>query len=544
MAKSYKNVYTIFEKAKRGELGTKSDQPSLFSNIRYNIRNEVVKPYLHYIDESALQKSVRKHVLDSKNYRELVQIAASKNKKLKSPDDLFKQVNDIYSKFPKEIINDVFNMYNKSIQDMDFEKRSDKNKFRFKMLEKANNPITKVMTQSSHLKSMVFSRNFIQSYIMQLAMLEQEDKAAFDEIMKQLSQKGGDGDDQKDGKGQPQQGSGEGAPDSDDNAETTDTSDTGQNPGQGGSSKGQNNTNTPEQILEKMMNSAAGKEIHEKAMEQAKQTAQMIDNIMSEDQQDKAWEDIGDKYDKNSEAAMHKTDIKFLEKIEAELQKVSFSMSSVKNKIKTLLDKSVSYFSSRETPVYESIFDADSMDGVMDFELLHPALRKCCIEDVMVKESKKIGKIDIYCDMSGSMSSGCGSRDKNGNRISKSTFAKAFAYKMKELNMLNNVYSFQTSVKFEGTELYNILAMSDGGSTNIDSVIRSIEKNGRNAIIITDAEDHCQTYSDKAYFIGVEGAQFDYFEPRILNQYYQGNQMCVFDGKSVFNINESGRVIN
>jgi hypothetical protein len=560
MAKAYKNVYTIFEKVKKGEL--ESNSPRLFEKIQYNLRNEVIKPHLHYIDEKALRKSVSKHIYDGANHSKIVSIAQQMNKKLPAPQELQKQMHDIYEKFPKEIINDVFNMFYHNVENMEFEQRTAQNKFRYKVIEKSNNPVLKVMSNNSHLKSMIFSRSFIQYYMMMLAMLEQEDKQSFDDLMNQLKQQAGG--EKGDGNSSSQQNnSGDGSENQNDNQNDKDSenqddqdqkndADNGnsgndnssQNKQSGKGSSSESLQNHLESLLKKFEDSKVNNKILDEVMNNAKQTVNMLDQIMSAEEMEKAWEAISESNSKNTDKALARTDINTLNKIEQELQKINVNMSNVKSKIKDLLDKSVSYFSAKDTPVYENIFDAESMHGLMDYELLHPKLRKVFMEDIMVKDTKKIGKIDIYVDLSGSMSSSSGVRDEHGYMISKKLFAKSFAYKMKQLNMLNHVFSFENHVTYEGTEIIDIVSMNGSGGTDLNRVIEKIEQNKRNAIIITDAEDRCHRYSPYAYFIGVQGSDFSYFSTKTLEEYHLNNQLCVFDGTRVYNVNQSGYVIN
>ena len=132
----------------------------------------------------------------------------------------------------------------------------------------------------------------------------------------------------------------------------------------------------------------------------------------------------------------------YIKTVAQELKKVKMSMGSLKEKIKKLLDKSVSYFSAKDNTYFEDILNADDISGLQDYELLHPKLRKIMLEDILIKEVKKVGKIDIYIDISGSMSSSCGVADNQGRYISKIDFAKSFAMKLEEMNMLNDVYLF------------------------------------------------------------------------------------------------------
>jgi hypothetical protein len=218
-------------------------------------------------------------------------------------------------------------------------------------------------------------------------------------------------------------------------------------------------------------------------------------------------------------------------------------MGSLKEKIKKLLDKSVSYFSARQEVEYEDLLNSDNIAGLEEYVLLHPKLRKIFVEDVQVKNTKSVGKIDLYIDISGSMSSGCGVEDTDGNYISRIDFCKSFAAKLIELDMLNNIYLFDNKVKKYKTDLISVSMIDCGGGTTINAAVRSIETNGVNALILTDAEDGCNIYSEKAFFIGLKGANFSHFNTETIAQYSNRDQVVIFNGKTISKVNEEGYVV-
>jgi hypothetical protein len=82
------------------------------------------------------------------------------------------------------------------------------------------------------------------------------------------------------------------------------------------------------------------------------------------------------------------------------------------------------------------------------------------------------------------------------------------------------------------------------GGTNIDVAVNSIVKNDMNALIITDAEDRCHVYSEKAFFIGVEGSRFNHFNTETIEKYSQRNQVVVFNGTKISKVGLDGYVIS
>jgi hypothetical protein len=115
--------------------------------------------------------------------------------------------------------------------------------------------------------------------------------------------------------------------------------------------------------------------------------------------------------------------------------------------------------------------------------------------------------------------------------------------KLKEMDMLNDVYLFDTRVKKYRNDMISISMIDCGGGTTINEAVRSIVRNDINALVITDAEDHCSIYSDKAFFIGVEGSRFNGFNHDVIEQYSNKNQVVVFDGNRIQKVNSQGLTV-
>ena len=162
----------------------------------------------------------------------------------------------------------------------------------------------------------------------------------------------------------------------------------------------------------------------------------------------------------------------------------------------------------------------------------------------MIKDSRSIGKINIYIDISGSMSDTCGVGAADGTKLDKLDFCKAFALKMQDLGMLNKIYTFNNHVKELKTDVFSIANLSTCGGTSINTVVEHIKRHDDNALVITDAEDGCHSYSEKAFFIGVKGANFNHFDKKTIQKYSESGQVVVFDGNRIFNVNTKGGITN
>lgn len=498
--KQYKNVYTILEKVKKGEIQGnhyKSQDGGLFGKLNFYKKADLVKPYIHYIDEDKIKHIVERDINSIESVKEYYgrfakSSAFGKIQEDQKPDlqKFHQKLRENYDKFPKHLKYDIQKMYYHKIDKLEFEQRTDNNRTRYKFLEKANNPVGKIMSEGSNLKSAVFTKQMMLYYMMQMTMMEYIDPDAHQQMQNGLG----------------------GGPDSEFNNDDVD------------------------QAMDKMMNNQLSKNMLDKAMQDAQDTCKMMDEHLDKDVQDKMFEEA---YRGGSNGEAGKLSPEYFRQVAARLESIKLSMGPLKEKLQKLLDKSAAFFSARKIVTYDDFLNSQDVAGLDEYELLHPKLRKIFLEDVMIKEHKYVGKIDIYIDVSGSMSSGCGVKNNEGNQISKLDFAKSMIAKLKQLDMLNDVYLFDTRVRKYKNDLISISMIDCGGGTTIDAAISSIEKVGNNALVITDAEDTCSYHSDKAFFIGVEGARFNSFH----QAYMERNQCVVFDGTSVRRVDMHGNAV-
>ena len=494
--RQYKNAYTILEKVKKGEIDSYyRNEDSLFSKINFYKKPDLINPHLHYIDENRLKSIVRQHLTDHNTIKNIYDSfhKGVENKKLptdKQPGftDFHEKFQENFEKFPKHLSNDIFKMYYNQMNRLNFEDRDDKNGTKFKMLEKSNNPVGKIMSENSSLKSAIFTRNVVSYFVGRMTIMDFVEPETSQDFKNDVN---GDGD----------SGGGDG-------------------------------------LLDKMMGGKQADKDFDKAIQEAQDLCQKMDGAMDEETQQQMFESA----DKGGGEA-GKISPDYINKMIARLENINLSMDSVKDKIKKLVDKSVSYFSAKKITIFEDLFNSDNIAGLDEFELLHPKIRKIFAEDLQIKSTKSIGKIDVYIDISGSMGSSSGTKNKDGKNISKLEFCKALAAKLKQMDMLNNIYVFNTRVKKIKNNMLAISMIDEDGGTDINTVIRSVEANGVNALVLTDAEDDCRIYSDKAFFIGVQGARFNYFNGDVIAQYSQKDQVIVFDGTKINKVDTSGCII-
>jgi len=493
--KQYKNVYTILEKVKKGEIQSyyNDDDDGLFGKINFYKKADLIKPYLHYIDERRVDTIVDTYVSNPEHitdaYRKLVGSSKIDNDQKPDFDSFVAKVKENYKKFPKHMSKDIHKLFYHKMEKLEFEDRDDSNYTKFKLLEKANNPVAKIMAEGSNLKSTIFARNIMAYFALRSTMMEYIDPQANEDFMNAMN---GEGD-----------------------------------------------SDAADKAMDKMFNDRASKNMFDQAIKDATDTCKDMDQAIDKDTQEKMFENVNK--DGGKQAGNLSPD--YIRKVVQELSKLNLSMGSLKDKIKKLMDKSVSYFSAKKETIYEDLFNSDNLAGLSDYIELHPKLRKIFVEDVLVKDEKSIGKIDIYIDISGSMSDDCGVKDANGGRINKLDFCKAFTVKLSEMGLLNDVYLFNNNVTKFKNDPISLAMLDTSGGTTTDNAVRSIDRVGANALVITDAEDRCSVYSDKAFFIGVKGANFRHFNNEVIRQYSDNGQVVVFDGSRIYNVDQKGDTI-
>lgn len=680
MARTYTNVNTIMDKAKKGDLKTSSSFK--FSGLEYAKRREIISPYLHWVDEVGLRKSLRKFFTENNHiYTKLEELKRRGTFKYDSAV-IATEIRDAYNQeiVPNSLKSDIFNFHYHEMQEQDFAERRPYNHMGYKILEKVNNPMIKMLTNNYPMKAMIMTRSVVFQLLYAYVIKKQTDPEEAEKMMQQFSimktmstlqkytkpeqgqtsqnpppeegegspvpmpgqgksdpnlppSKGesqgsgnqGNQGNQKDQSGQGSQSNQSnqsqsksdqssqdeqsdekdeedtqsddesliddehkkemdenaknGADDydddngdnwnddedndNDDNNDFDDDDDddnddwdkdedyraiqqeaphgNSTSAGKGGERVEQN----IDQLLDSVLNTTLGSEESVKfgnaLMEDTKDYLRKLDDIFTKEEMQNIWEDISDGNKAKEEDALMKLDENKLNQVYEALQRVSLNMDSVKSIIKNLLNKSMNYFSTKEESTFEDLFNADSMQGLEEIELLHPKIRKYFINDITVREVKKVGKVDIYLDISGSMGSSSGVVDDKGQAISAFDFAKAMIIKMKELDILNDFYTFDTNIIKRGNTMIDILATGYGGGTTINNVAKKVEKIGNNAICITDACDNCNIYSDQLFFLGVNNASFGYFDRATLKKYSDNDQMVLFTGKETFRINNRGQ---
>jgi hypothetical protein len=441
---------------------------------------ELITPSLHYIDKKILNNVCDKRINNIENLSPMLKFLKIKINYV----DFYYRLIQTYNRFPKSLIYDVFNIYNKKMNSFTFAKRNNNNVLKYKFIEKINNYNFKIITENSLLKSTIFTMNIIYYYMCKLTAIKLNNPEIYNEIEKQLNQI--------------------------DNLENIIDE-----------NKNDENKKT---ILDELFDSKLSKKeltnILIKSSEQSKNL-----EFLPQDIQENIYNDL--QYADNEDFQFIEKDF---EKVLETFTKISMNKEILKKHIQKLLNNSVNYFSSKSIPVFTDFLNSQNVCDVENIHLLHPTLRKFFIDDVVVRESKNVGKINIYCDVSSSM------------KGKKELFVKSFIVSMKDINILNDVFLFNSKVLNFNATLLNIARIKSDGCTDINQVVDHIKKTKQNSIIITDAQNNCNIYSPFAYFIGVNGANFSCFAKKQLCEYSKNKQLVIFDGDNIYNVDGNGNI--
>ena len=400
----------------------------------------------------------------------------------------------------QELINDMYSMY----VNTQVKKRpeSSSNTVRHMVLDKIYDSLTKIVTVNSPLYTQILTREF--------ALVLQK----VDEQVKNEQEKNGEpnpnglessSENKEDSQNQEGEGDGEGK---------SNSNSSGSNPDQGGSQAGKGDSSGSRSSIENIVKKALDKA--EDKIEEAKEKA------------DEKIKELENQLGKEAMKDLMNNDPEFLEKVDElkdRLRAVSINKDSIKKVLVKILNESLNYFSAKYKRVEESLFDCEECEDLFGLEFLHPIFKNAEIMSVGNESRVYKGKIDLYLDCSGSMSS---SQNFEGKYIPMSDLAKGIAMILYRMGMIDNLYFFDCSLyKIDNVNEITILSFSKSGGTDFDNVVNMINANGNNAVVITDGQDRCTKYTKKAFWIGVGGTKFENDYGDSLFSDYRNNSQCV-----------------
>ena len=397
---------------------------------------------------------------------------------------------------PQELINDVYSMYVN--EDIKRRPRDKSNTIRHQVLDKVYNSLTKIVTKDSPLYTQILTR--------ELAL-------ALQKVHEDLKDKQEQQGKSPTGLGDPQDGEGEGeGNDPGDGQQGQGDGQDPQSPPQAGKGKGSETRSSYDKDVQDALDKAESN--IQKAMDNA----------------DDKIKDMEDQLGKEAMKDLANSEPEFLEKIDdlkEALKAVSINKESIGKVLEKVLNESQNYFSTKFKRVEESLFDCEECEDLFGLEFLHPIFKNSQIMEIGNETRIYKGKIDLFIDCSGSMTS---YENFEGTNIRMSDLVKGIAMVLFRMGMIENLYFFDNNLyKIDNINELNILSFSRSGGTNFEKVIAKIKENGNNAVIITDGEDDCTTYDKKAFWVGVGGTKFKGYYSNDDDAFpkYRTNSQCV-----------------
>jgi hypothetical protein len=212
-------------------------------------------------------------------------------------------------------------------------------------------------------------------------------------------------------------------------------------------------------------------------------------------------------------------------KIWEELKHFPMNNDAVTKFVKTTLKLSESYFSSQYTENEVEVIETDMVDDLQGLENLIEPLDIVHIDDLVTHERKYHMKFDVYIDLSGSMG-GSAIYRKEAN-FNKAQLAKMTALKLKLGGHVEEVYAYDTRLHGPFKSITALLRAHLGGGTTTDKCLENILKTGRPGLIITDAQDWVNIYTEKAYFVGISGSNFGGYAQNDTGIRFLDNKQCI-----------------
>lgn len=488
------------------------------SRYTYAKKKDLIKPELYYLDESRIS-TVISAGFENAELLNICYAHYTSNPDIKGTvqsQDISKftrRLKEIYNNIPKHLIYDTFKLYYNNLDQLKFEDRTTKEELKYKFLEKVNNPVSKIMTEKSNLKSAIFARNAVFQFLTEALEVTDEQVEKQSCSSTQMTKLISNLFDEKES-----------------------------------SDKGYPSKEVIDEINQKLFDKSSSQSFENELLNNAMEICVELNKIVDEEGQEKIFNQSSGGSDK-SVINKNTLETKVFDKIKQKIKEINLNTSALKEKLKYLVSKTENHFASKRKVEYEELLESDDISSLDEFEYLHPKLKKVFVADIMLRKVTKNGHLNVYLDTSGSMSdfirmnTSKGTKKATGESTRKITFAKNLVLKFAEMKLLNNFYTFDTSVEDSKKDIITISMIGTSGGTSLNTCVNHINNQKDDAVIITDAEDTCSVYSDKVYFIGLPGCNFSYFDKTVLEQYVEKDQILIFDGTRTFKVDKSGKPI-
>jgi hypothetical protein len=439
-------------------------------------QNEAVKLILFVDDYITSIESIRKYYRSISSSKEYRNRGFEKKITIKR---FHKEVLLCWDKLPKGFVKDLYKLYFNKLENLKFNNESDLNHIRFKMLERSNNTLAKILTEGSQLKSFIFTRSIILFHLIHFAKsnLFNYDGSQFMDPNLEL------------------------------------TSDL--------------NVNIWEEQFEQLMEDPLNKKLLQISLDYANKDAVNADRLIDKTSQNLIANGTGALRDGS------KVDSHFSKLIQ-NMASLDLAYETLNDWIQIILEKSKQYFKENSKIDYELLLESDNPHLLKDFYYLHPSLQNLYLEEIQISKPSKNYGLNLYIDISGSMNA-ITLKEVGDQKISSLDFAKAIAVSLANQQLLNQVYLFNHNIIDYKSDEDSLVKIEATGGTNISSVISHINENERNALVITDAMDRCNVHTPLAFILGVKGANFSLFSKEAIHLYCKYEQIVLFDGNNLIN---------
>lgn len=191
-----------------------------------------------------------------------------------------------------------------------------------------------------------------------------------------------------------------------------------------------------------------------------------------------------------------------------ELMKLFKSLKFNKKSVNTFVRKSIKIFKNYFNNIigYKRVdlLDADDFVGLENIHYIGFRIESL-LEEIYVKEPKKSIVVDLYIDVSSSMSTRIKVEKQD---VYLPNVCKFLAFNLLKYKYINELYVFDYYPR--RIEFSELLSKDfRGGGTSIERVLQKIKEDNRPAIIITDGQDNFTTYTDLAFLFYVSEQAYD-----------------------------------
>lgn len=495
----------------------------------------MISPYLGYLDGARLSAKVADSVNNTIHHFYT-----------KSGTDVpYSTFQDAAMKMiPDHLVHDIYNLYYTKSVDHEFAALDETNRGKWKLLQSVNDSSLKVITNNSQINSAIFTTEICNAIITAMfTSLDKEQRESIKQCMSSVKAKKEDNEDEDDegksggedsqsGDGDSQsQGSEEGTDEAGNESENDEEgsgesgeSDTGDRGNNGKTeSKGKQGNSEDESDSSDKTSDGASKDTG--SVKEPKHNITKFEQLINQiDKQlqshlDAAKAKAFKKISEIEQLGINIKDIEErgggsainmigeLEEIMEKAKQVNVKSKGLKSILEKIIDKSLSYFSKSYKSNELSIFDSDNIDEIDGIENFHPKLKRLHLEDVVTRENKYKGRINVYVDVSGSMSSNC---CFDGQKMDTMLFAKSLILKLMEMNMVNVIIPFGSELKkpIDPPNIIDVLLLNAHCGTDIDEVVRDCERRMENGLVITDCQDRINYGSEYCFILGTPGARF------------------------------------